>query len=69
MAIESLSKDIERDLKNIARIIRDIDKSKHNEAAALLSKLNQEVKLTYTKLHSLHNRWGCYKKGQKWKYT
>lgn len=56
MAIESLSKDIERDLKNIARIIRDIDKSKHNEAAALLSKLNQEVKLTYTKLHSLHNR-------------
>lgn len=53
---KSLLKDVMRDMTNISKIVEHIDSSKLDEAAVLLSKLNQEVKLTYTKLHSLHNR-------------
>lgn len=53
---ESLVKDLLRDVTNISKIVEHIDSSKIDEALVLLSKLNQEVKLTYTKLHSLHNR-------------
>lgn len=53
---KSLLKDIMRDVTNISKIVEHIDSSKLDEALVLLSKLNQEVKLTYTKLHSLHNR-------------
>lgn len=52
----SLLKDAMRDVTNISKIVEHIDSSKLDEASVLLSKLNQEVKLTYTKLHSLHNR-------------
>lgn len=55
-AYESLTKDLLRDVTNISKIVEHIDSSKLDEALVLLSKLNQEVKLTYTKLHSLHNR-------------
>nr|DAG82689.1 MAG TPA: hypothetical protein [Caudoviricetes sp.] len=55
-AYESLTKDLLRDVTNISKIVEHIDSSKIDEALVLLSKLNQEVKLTYTKLHSLHNR-------------
>lgn len=55
-AYESLVKDLLRDVTNISKIVEHIDSSKLDEALVLLSKLNQEVKLTYTKLHSLHNR-------------
>ena len=55
-AYESLTKDLLRDMANISKIVEHIDSSKIDEALVLLSKLNQEVKLTYTKLHSLHNR-------------
>lgn len=55
-AYESLTKDLLRDVTNISKIVEHIDSSKLDEAMVLLSKLNQEVKLTYTKLHSLHNR-------------
>lgn len=55
-ANRSLLKDITRDVTNISKIVEHIDSSKVDEVMKLLSKLNQEVKLTYTKLHSLHNR-------------
>lgn len=55
-AYESLVKDLLRDVTNISKIVEHLDSSKIDEALVLLSKLNQEVKLTYTKLHSLHNR-------------
>lgn len=55
-AYKSLTKDLLRDVTNISKIVEHIDSSKIDEALVLLSKLNQEVKLTYTKLHSLHNR-------------
>lgn len=55
-ASNSLLKDIMRDATNISKIVEHIDSSKFDEALVLLSKLNQEVKLTYTKLHSLSNR-------------
>lgn len=55
-AYKSLTKDLLRDVTNISKIVEHIDSSKIDEALVLLSKLSQEVKLTYTKLHSLHNR-------------
>lgn len=55
-AYKSLTKDLLRDVTNISKIVEHIDSSKIDEALVLLSKLNQEVKLTYTKLHSLYNR-------------
>lgn len=55
-ASNSLLKDIMRDVTNISKIVEHIDSSKFDEALVLLSKLNQEVKLTYTKLHSLSSR-------------